>query len=311
MSNNQGSGGWDEPTHALPRIPQQGGPGAGQGGNQGNQGQPPYGGQQGGPNYGGQPNQGQPNYGDQQGRPGYGQPNQGGQQGRPGYGAPQGQPGGQYGGQPSGPGGQYGGQPQYGNQQGGQYGGYGPLGYAGQSGATTDTRSASGLGKTLGWVLLALGLLLALVTFGTWASANMKTSTGAYNLDISYSINGFGSESYDGLPAGASEPEESNEGRDPFGLPILLMGLGIAAMGVLRGLGKGGRVGGIVAAGLGALATLLALLDWSEVKDDMDKLKETSMSGAQVDISTGWGLWAALLLGLATIAVGVVSALKR
>ena len=331
MSDNQGAGGWDQPTHAMPKLPPQGGqsdpqqggqhgsrPGANSGPQQGNSGNS-YG-QQGG--YGQQPQQGGPGYGQgqqgggqhanpQQGGPGYGQ----GQQGGPGYSGPA--QGGQYSGPQGGPG--YG-QPQhpqqggpYGNQPQGQWnqpqGGYGQPGYSGASAITTRP---SGLGKTLGWALLALGLLLALVTFGTWASADVKMNTSGYNLDMSYSINGFGSESYEGLPPGADKPDESDqEGRDPFGLPILLMGIGIAAMGVLRGLGKGGRIGGIVAAALGAIATILALLDWSEVKEDMDKLKDAATSGAQVDISTGWGLWMALLLGLATIAVGLVSALKK
>ena len=313
MSDNQGAGGWDQPTHAMPKLPPQGGqsdPQQGGYGQQPQQGGPGYGqGQQGGGQYA-NPQQGGPGYGQgQQGGPGYGGPAQGGQ-----YGGPQ---GGQYGGPQGGPG--YG-QPQhpqqggpYGNQPQGQWnqpqGGYGQPGY---SGASATTTRPSGLGKTLGWALLALGLLLALVTFGTWASANVKMNTSGYNFDMSYSINGFGSESYEGLPPGADKPDESDqEGRDPFGLPILLMGIGIAAMGVLRGLGKGGRIGGIVAAALGAIATILALLDWSEVKEDMDKLKDTATSGAQVDISTGWGLWMALLLGLATIAVGLVSALKK
>ncbi|REF29724.1 DUF5336 domain-containing protein [Calidifontibacter indicus] len=346
MSDN--GGGWDEPTRAMPNVGDQ----AAQQANQqqpGQQGQQPHqqpnqqpnqqGGQYGGQQYGGQQygqsSQGGQQYGRQPHQPSHQQPNQqGGQYGQPQhqpYGGQQGQQGqyGQPGGQPYGqqPGNQgygQGGQPQYGNQPG-QYGqqpqqnqwnqpGYGQPAYAGANAGAATGAPASGLGKTLGWVLVALGVVLALVCFGTWANANVKISSGVYNLDMTMKIDGFGGTSYEGLPPGADQPDSndsSSDGRDPFGLPILILGVGVAAMGVLRGMRK--RWAGWIAAGLAAVATLLAILDFADVQDKVDELKNTSglPAGSSASVSTGWGLWMALLLGIVTIAVGVVSSIKK
>lgn len=321
MSDGQ-NGGWEEPTRAMPNVGEQAGQhqsnqqpqyGNQQYGNQqygqqpqqgGQYGQPQQGGQNYGQSYGQQPQQGGQSYGQQGGQygqqpqQGYGQQSYGGQQ----YGQPQ--QGGQYGQQP------YGNQP----QQGGQYGqqpGYGQPAWAGSNAGAATATAPSGLGKTLGWVLVALGLLLALVCFGTWAGANVKLSANGLNLDMSYKVNGFGSESYSGLPPGAEEPQSnSSDGRDPFGMPILILGLGVLAMGVLRGMGK--RFAGWIAAGLAAIATILAVIDWSDVRDKVGEVQNSGLpNGSTVTISTGWGLWMALILGLVTIGVGVFSAIKK
>lgn len=319
MSDDQGRGGWDEPTHAMPRIPQQGNP------QQPNQGAP----------QGNQPQQGQ--YGNQYGQQPqqYGQqpPQQyGGQQppppnrapygaGQPPYGAPQQrQPPQGYGqgpGQGYGPGyaqgqqqpQQYSGQQQYGaapGQWGGQPG-FGQQAYAGAPGASTGR--PGGLGKTLGWVLVALGLLAIVGCFGPWAKVDANIPMFG---NIHITANGLGGTS-DNMPSSSSSgsSDTSNDIKD--GWVVLVAALGVIVVGLLRGLGKLPKPAAWGAAVLGLVIAGIGIYDWSDVSDKAQTAKdqmEAAASGVSVSAGAGWGLYLVLLMGIGIVVAGVLSALR-
>ncbi|MBC9957878.1 hypothetical protein [Yimella sp. cx-51] len=238
MSDNHGAGGWDEPTHAMPKLPPQGG--QQQSGQHGQQGNPQGQGGQGQPGYGQQPGH-QGGYGQPGHQGGYGQPGQAGQQGgygqqpgqygqpRPPYGGQQGgapQGGQSYGGQQGAPGyqqqpgqsygtqqGQYGGpQGGYGHQPG-QQGGYGqqPGQYGGQpgysGGSTTSTRPASGLGRILAIAALVGALLAIGGSFAPWIKMNVTGEDNGTSMYVNYTKSGIGSESVDSNDPSITEEE--------------------------------------------------------------------------------------------------------
>lgn len=335
MSNN--SGNWDEqPTQAAHQGQNQQGP-AQTWQNQQNGGQPgQYGqGQQG---YNGQQPQGGPGqyppvpgqapqqqYPSQGGYPS-GQPNQQGQPGQFG----QNQPGQGYGSQPQGnypsggyasqgaqhssgaPGSnqQWNSQPPAGhgfagqnNQQ--QYGQFGQNG----SFATTDTKAKpkAGIGRTMGWGVVAAALLAVIGCFGTWVFVKVgHPMTG----DFTASTNGLGMESSN-APEGRSTGADQEKVTD--GWIILIPALIALALGVLRAIGRVRKPVMWGAVAMGLVASAVAIYDWFDVRSDLADLKDQMSSlGDQASFSagSGWGLTLCLIAGIALVITSVISALR-
>ncbi|WP_050671561.1 hypothetical protein [Luteipulveratus halotolerans] len=274
----------EEPTRAQPVVPTEP--------QQHQQGQPQQ------PSYG---QQGQPSYGQQQGQqPSYGQPQQP-SYGQQGYGQ-QAQQG--YGQQAS-----YGqgAQPGYGQQQG-----YGQAAYAG--GAAPVATKASGIGKILGWVLLAVAVLAIIGSVVTWAKVSMSGD----GLSVDVSITGLGNTSaHSDNPLVQAQIDkqgtDSITGEDEAkqGWFTLIAAIVVAVVALLRGLGKirlpaaiVGVIGGLIVAGVG-------IYNYFDIQSDGDDIKAQVGPGGTVDVSTGWGLWLVIIAGIAMLAVSIASLLKR
>lgn len=335
MSNNNGN--WDEqPTQAAHQGQNQGPAQTWQ--NQQN------GGQQGQPN---QYGQGQQGYNSQQPQGGPGQyppvPGQAPQQQYPSQGGyPSGQPNqqGQFG-QQNQPGQGYGSQPQ-GNYPSGGYASQGAphssgapgnnqqwnsqpaaghgfaaqnnqqqYGQFGQNGsfATTDTKAKpkAGIGRTMGWGVVAAALLAIIGCFGTWVFVKVGSSFGDFNA----STNGLGMESSnapEGRSTGAADQEKVTDG-----WLILIPALIALALGVLRAIGRVRKPVMWGAVAMGLVAAGVAIYDWFDVRSDLKDLKaQMSSLGDQASFSagSGWGLTLCLIAGIALVITSALSALR-
>ncbi|MDE9365446.1 hypothetical protein PZ938_07495 [Luteipulveratus sp. YIM 133132] len=300
----------EEPTRAQPAVPSYGeqpGQQPGQGQQQPGQGQPSYGqGQQ--PGYGqpgqgqqsgyGQPGQGQQSGYGQPGQSGYGQPGQGqqpgyGQQGQGGYGQQAGQ--------------QYG-QPGYGQQQG-----YGQPAY-GSGAASSVATKASGIGKILGWVLLAVAVVAIIGSIGKWGTVSLSGE--GQSIDVS--VTGIGKVSaHSDNPLIQAQLDRrgtdsvANDDDTKDGWITLIAAAVVGVFGLLRALGKIrlpaaiiGILGGLVVAGVG-------IYDYFDLQSNGDDMKTQMGSGTTVDVAAGWGLWLVILAGIVMVVVSATAVLKR
>jgi hypothetical protein len=208
----------------------------------------------------------------------YGQPGQ-----QPPYPGQQPPPPGQ---QPPYPGQQppYPGQPPYAGQQ--QYPGY-PQ-YPGY-GPPPPKPPPDSVARMIGWILAGTAIVVAVAAFLTWGTVGV--------LDSSYDVNGVtGSD----IP-GDDEPND--------GIITLIFALAVLGFALVRALGALSLTAGIIGTVLGALITLVAIIDIADFQDTKDEVR--ALSGGAVDVSIGIGLWLTLAAGAVMLVVGVVGIVKR
>lgn len=214
-----------------------------------------------------------------------------GQQPQNPYGPPQPQQGQQPYGQPQPYGQQPYGQPQpYGQQPYGQQP-YGQPAYGGSpyTGIPPRTR-LSGPGRLIGWAGVGLAVLAIIGCFGAWVSVD----AGMFG---SISMNGFGQVS----GAVDSSPDEVKDG-----VLVTVLAVGVIVFGILRGAGKIPKAAAIVTVVLGALSTIVCIVDVADVND---KISDTG--GNSVSAAVGWGLWVCLIASIAIVVAGVAGIIRR
>lgn len=166
---------------------------------------------------------------------------------------------------------QPGAQPQYGPQPYGAPSGPSPYGWgAGQEpfGARPPQLSQ----PPMGWALLGLGVLTALAAALPWATVGVISVAGTSG----------------------------------DGAITLLLGLVIAAMGLVIGLRNGRAWTSIVAIVLGALVLLVAGIDTAHISTFSSRF-----DGIDLHVSVGPGLWLTLAAGVATVICAVIALVNR
>lgn len=244
---------------------------------------------------------------------GQGQPGQGGQpagsgQPQPGYG--QQQP--PHGGQPQ----------QYGQQQGGQYqqGQYG-----GQQVGSAPAKKP--VGPILGWILVALAVLGIAGSFGTFMKIGIDAgSFGNHTVTMSGigDISASNAEMERGMNSDDDEGQD-NEDESPVGFlsnedgatldgwVVVALSLLAAAAAVVLAVGKVKKAWAVAPLAAGAFILLIAAKNFFDIRDGGQKVKEAAeggadggLSGMDVSIGTGWGLWLVILSGLGIVVVSAV-----
>lgn len=174
--------------------------------------------------------------------------------------------------------------------------------YAPQNGATAD-KPRPGLGKTLGWGLVAASLLAIIGVFGTWMWVKLDAGTlGNFNA----STNGIGMKS-------SNIPNSSSAGDDnkiTDGWFVLIPAIIALALGVLRALGKIRKPVMWAGAALGGIATAVAVYDYFDVRDKLDEAKQGANGLAGFSAGSGWGLTLCIIAGLLMLITSVISALR-
>ncbi|NNG38211.1 hypothetical protein HJ588_02845 [Flexivirga sp. ID2601S] len=192
--------------------------------------------------------------------------------------------------------------------------------------------------RLLGWIPVAIAILAFIGCFGTWATAKVSGSYLGTNLSISSSVNAFDHQSCKGTGAGAGACDEQGSGSDSSGSSgdaspsatgndgdslwegwvVSLVALLVAGLGVIRGLGR--RVAALPAAITAAVGGLVIIglavyrLIWIGNKsgDFADAMKTSGMpTGFETSLTSGWGLWLVLVMGVAMLAAGVGGTVKR
>jgi hypothetical protein len=125
----------------------------------------------------------------------------------------------------------------------------------------------------LGWVLLGVGALMLLAAILPWATA------GSLSL----------------------------AGTEGDGAITLFFAVAIAAMGLLIGLRQGRLWASIVAAALGALTTITAIVDIGNVSNRANQFDDSF----GVQVSVGSGLWLTLVTGIAATGLSVAAIVRR
>ena len=174
--------------------------------------------------------------------------------------------------------------------------------YAPQNGATAD-KPRPGIGKTLGWGLVAASLLAIIGVFGTWMWVKLDAGTlGNFNA----STNGIGMES-------SNIPNSDSGGDDnkvTDGWFVLIPAIIALALGVLRALGKIRKPVMWAGAALGGIATAVAVYDYFDVRDKLDEAKQGANGLAGFSAGSGWGLTLCIIAGLLMLITSVISALR-
>lgn len=142
---------------------------------------------------------------------------------------------------------------------------------------------------TPGYAIIVTGLLMVIGSFLTWWTVKGEL----LGIVFDYSVPGVGS------PDG--EVWEGLENVGPLGMIVLISGVIIALLGLLRALGKGGRLIGVLVL-LGSLPPLLLILMHYASNDGV-------YSG--IEITAASGLWIALLGSFATFLVSIWAIIKR
>lgn len=96
--------------------------------------------------------------------------------------------------------------------------------------------------------------------------------------------------------------------RNAGGVLVLILGLGIAGVGIMLATGNLPRWGGWMAAGLGAFGALIALLNWINIANDVKDANNTV--GHQI-AKVGAATPVALLGGLVATTFGVLAVVLR
>jgi hypothetical protein len=205
-------------------------------------------------------------------------PGQYGQQ--PPYGQEQPYPGQPYPQQPY-PGQPYPGQP-YPQQP---YPGYPPPpGYA-SSAAKEPIDSTA---RTIGWIIAATGLLVAIAAFLTWGTIE--------GFGQSYAINGVTGSDFPG----------DDKTRD--GVLTLTLAIPAIAFAIVRALGKLSLTAAIIGTVAGVLVVLIAIIDIADISNNADDLPG---SGVNIDTTVGVGLWLTLVGGIALAVASLIGIVKR
>lgn len=214
----------------------------------------------------------------------------------------------QYGGQQGYAPQQYGGQ-QYGNQQ------YANQQYPNQQApaayATGEPNpQASKLGRILAIALAVAGVLAIVGALGTWAKVSVNMPMFG---EIHSTVSGIGSQSSNVPSAGGGSSATGNTNDVKDGWFVIVAAVIALAAAVAMFLRKFARPAGIVAAVMGLIIVAITIYDWSDISDKLGKLKDQAAaqsSDVSVSAGTGWGLWLAMLGGIAILGVGIFGAVK-
>lgn len=137
---------------------------------------------------------------------------------------------------------------------------------------------------TLAWIATAGGALMLLGSLLKGESA-------------SFVGNNFG---------GPTNASQSFIARNAGGFIVLILGVAVAGLAVLLGLGLIPRWGAWIVAGLGAVGALVALLNLINIADEVSKLSTPGFTA-----SVGPATPIALLGGLAAATLGILAAVVR
>lgn len=138
----------------------------------------------------------------------------------------------------------------------------------------------------LGYAMAGLGLLTFIAAFLPW---------------VSVEAGGF-SESSNGV-------SDSSDG-----VFTLLLGLAAGGLGAARALrGMLIKPSAIAAAAAGAIITLIAIIDIADISDKGGDLEDlgSGVPGFSFDVSSGFGLWLTLIMGIGFIGVGAFALVKN
>ncbi len=181
-----------------------------------------------------------------------------------------------------------------------------PQGYRsappGTAGAST---AGSPLVRIIGVVAAAAAVLAIIACFGPWFTSDVSSSFGSAHV----SMNGFGHLS----PSSLNDSADMSEAPAHHGIIIVIIAALVALAAVPR-IALGARnaaasLGAAAAAVVGGIVILvLALIDRADLQD---KTSATGGSQFATTVSTGWGLWLALVAGILLILVGIAGGIKR
>ena len=174
--------------------------------------------------------------------------------------------------------------------------------YAPQNGATAD-KPRPGIGKTLGWGLVAASLLAIIGVFGAWVW--FKIDAAAFG-DFHASWNGIGSKSSN-IPDSARAQENVDVSDGWF---VMIPAVIVLILGVLRAIGKIPKPAMWAGAALSALAAGVAIYDFFDLSDQLDEIKNQAGASVQFSAGTGWGLTLCIIAGLLMLITSVISALR-
>ena len=140
-----------------------------------------------------------------------------------------------------------------------------------------------------GYAIVVTGLLMVIGSFLTWWTVRGDL----FGLTFDYAVPGVGTA--DGTVW------EGLENVGPLGMIVLVSGVVIALLGLLRALGKGGRLIGVLTL-LGSLPPLLLI-----------PMHYSSTEGVYegIAVSAAAGLWIALLGAAATLVVSLWAIIQR
>ena len=141
-----------------------------------------------------------------------------------------------------------------------------------------------------GYALVATGLVMALSTVLTW-----WTVTGEFlGLDFDYTVPGVGT-------AAGERVWEGLESAGAAGSIVLWGGILVALVGLVRALGKGGRLMGVLALVVALLVTLLALMHLAGNSDEV----------MGILIEPAIGLYLAIVASFVAFLVGIWATIRR
>jgi len=142
--------------------------------------------------------------------------------------------------------------------------------------------------RTIGGVIVATGLLVAIAAFLTWGTIE--------GLGQSYDINGVTGSDFPG----------DDDVRD--GVLTLILAIPVIGFGIVRSLGKLSLTAAIIGTVAGVLVVLIAIVDISDISSTGDELPN---GGINIDTTVGVGLWLTLLGGIAMSLASVIGIVKR
>jgi len=141
----------------------------------------------------------------------------------------------------------------------------------------------------IGWILAGTAVVVGIAAFLTWGTVEV--------LDQSFDVNGV---------TGSDIPGDDDV---TDGIFTLIFAVAVLGFGVVRAFGSLSLTAGIIGTVLGALTTLVAIIDIADFQDKEDEAR--AISGGAVDASIGIGLWLTLAAGAAMLLVGIVGIIKR
>jgi len=142
--------------------------------------------------------------------------------------------------------------------------------------------------RTIGWIIAATGLLVAIAAFLTWGTIE--------GFGQSYAINGVTGSDFPG-------DDKTRDG-------VLTLTLAIPAIGfaIVRALGKLSLTAAIIGTVAGVLVVLIAIIDIADISSNADDLPG---SGVNIDTTVGVGLWLTLVGGIALAVASLIGIVKR
>jgi hypothetical protein len=174
--------------------------------------------------------------------------------------------------------------PQYAGQQG--YQGYGQYPAQPPPGASQPPDSTA---RMIGWLIAATAAIVGVAAFLTWGTVELGGQ--------SFDINGV---------SGSDVPGD-DEAKD--GIITLILAIPVLGFGIVRAFGPMQLTTGILGTVMGALITLIAIVDIADIQEKKDEI--AALSGGSAEASVGIGLWLTLAGGILMAIVSVVGIIKR